>query len=325
MKLILTLEPEMVKNNTQLDRDHPEWILRLGDSWAALLNLGDPAAREWLTRRVSSIIAAEDVKVFRQQVDYYIDYTQFWRQADEPDREGITEIRWVEGLYAFWDDLRRSHPGLLIDDCTFGDRRLDLERTSRAINTLRSIDPYGQPHIRVPEARPDSYFGSTCHAHTYALNLWLPFTSSACNEPTDYEFHGALGAGMLLRWDPDRPTFPAEAARRLVEQFRQVRHFFYGDFYPLTPYSIRDDAWMAYQLHRDDLEAGLVLAFRRPHSFQSSARVSLAALGCDTSYALTYHGDGRRLVATGSELADGLLVELPNPASSLLLTYREAG
>jgi len=42
---------------------------------------------------------------------------------DTPDRQGMTEIRYVEGLYEMWDELRAKHPGLLIDNCASGGRR----------------------------------------------------------------------------------------------------------------------------------------------------------------------------------------------------------
>ena len=38
--------------------------------------------------------------------------------------QGITEIRYIEGLYAFWDYLRAQHPGLLVDNSASGGRRL---------------------------------------------------------------------------------------------------------------------------------------------------------------------------------------------------------
>jgi len=36
----------------------------------------------------------------------------FWREADAPDRQGITEIRQIEGMYAFFDALLERFPKL---------------------------------------------------------------------------------------------------------------------------------------------------------------------------------------------------------------------
>ena len=60
--------------------------------------------------------------------DFNLDPLGFWRGADAPDRQGITEIRYVEGQYAIWDELlRRGIPGCAIDNCASGGRRIDLE------------------------------------------------------------------------------------------------------------------------------------------------------------------------------------------------------
>jgi hypothetical protein len=62
----------------------------------------------------------------------------YWRANDAPDRQGMAEIRHVEGLYEFWNDLLRRHPGLVIDNCASGGRRIDLETISRSIPLWRS-------------------------------------------------------------------------------------------------------------------------------------------------------------------------------------------
>ena len=49
------------------------------------------------------------IDVYRN--DFNIDPLEFWRAADSPDRQGITEIRYVEGHYAMWDELRPAASG----------------------------------------------------------------------------------------------------------------------------------------------------------------------------------------------------------------------
>ena len=53
------------------------------------------------------------------------------------DRQGITEIRYVEGMYTFLDELQQRHPDLIIDNCASGGRRLDLEMIRRSVTLTR--------------------------------------------------------------------------------------------------------------------------------------------------------------------------------------------
>ena len=92
--------------------------MRLPNSRNNILNLGNPEAREWLTDHISNMISTEGIDVYRQ--DFNIEPMAFWEKADTPDREGMTEIRYIEGLYTFWDELRFRHPNLIIDNCASG-------------------------------------------------------------------------------------------------------------------------------------------------------------------------------------------------------------
>ena len=83
-------------------------IIKLLNNPNRLLNLGNEDARRWLTDHISGMIKKEGIGMYRQ--DFNMNPLQYWRSADKPDRQGITEIRYVEGLYEFWDELLRRHP-----------------------------------------------------------------------------------------------------------------------------------------------------------------------------------------------------------------------
>ena len=141
MKFLLWIEPERAKYGTPVTLEHPEWFLRKTKEEPKpnddlLLNLGNPEAWQWVVETVSSLIDENGIDCYRE--DFNIDPAPFWRNADEADRQGMAEMRFVEGLYAFWDELRRRHPGLLIDNCASGGRRLDLETIGRSVALWRT-------------------------------------------------------------------------------------------------------------------------------------------------------------------------------------------
>ena len=93
-----------------------------------------------------------------------MDPLAYWRAADVPDRQGITEIRYVTGLLAYWDELRRRRPDMLIDTCASGGRRNDLETLRRAVPLWRS-DYAFEPVRRIAES------ATTGHATTIITGL----------------------------------------------------------------------------------------------------------------------------------------------------------
>jgi hypothetical protein len=67
---------------------------------------------------------------YRQDCNFAI--SPFWAQADASDRQGITEIRYVEGLLEFWDELRPRHSQLILNIVQRG----DLESISRGVDLV---------------------------------------------------------------------------------------------------------------------------------------------------------------------------------------------
>ena len=322
MDFTLWLEVERVFRGTQFTREHPEWLLGpVGDNY--LFNLGDPHAREALTDIVSSVIDEAGVTVYRQ--DFNMDPAPFWDAADAPDRTGISEIRHIEGLYAFWDALRERHPGLLIDNCSSGGRRIDLETLSRSIPLWRSdfqcfkdFDPIG------------------LQGQTSGLCLWAPLHSGCCDRPDTNALRSALGPGIVFgappnpEGDPEGYLTPWEAypidwLRNAVREQQAIRPYFEGDFYPLLAHSLADDAWAAWQFDRPDLGEGIVLALRRPRSPLVGMLARLRGLDLEGGYEVRDSDTNATQALTGRQLAEeGLAIGIDHAPGSRLLLYRRA-
>ncbi|HGE71507.1 TPA: alpha-galactosidase [Candidatus Poribacteria bacterium] len=304
-KLLVWFEPERVHQGTWIDREHPEWVLKLPGNPNGLLNLGNPEALKWLTDHISGMIEKEGISLYRQ--DFNIDPLPFWRAYDEPDRQGITEIRYIEGLYAFWDELLARKPDLVIDNCASGGRRIDLETSSRSIPLWRTDYHYFEPN------------GYQCH--TYGINFYLPTSSTGNGYPDTYSFRSSINSGVVLGWNLYLPDFPVEKARKLIAEFKKIRPLFYGDYYPLTAYSIEDDVWMAYQFHREDMKQGMIMAFRRPKCQINSINVKLKGLSPESNYKVTFEDDGTTKTISGKDLMSGIDLTISDAGGSLLITY----
>ena len=109
---------------------------------------------------IGDMIEQNGIDYYRQ--DFNMEPDKYWARYDEPDRIGMKEIRHIEGLYAFWDYLLERFPGLLIDNCASGGRRLDLETIKRSAPLWRS-DYYHYDD-------PDGY-----QCHNFGLSFFLPF------------------------------------------------------------------------------------------------------------------------------------------------------
>jgi alpha-galactosidase len=168
--------------------------------------------------------------------------------------------------------------------------------------------------------------------HTYGLLAWAPLSATSQDRAgDDYEFRSSMCSALCLNWwvsgdapaERIPPTFPWDWARRTLEQYRAIRQFYYGDYYPLTAYSQARDVWMAYQLDRPDLGTGLVVALRRPDSPYGAAQFRLHDLVANAGYLVKNLDTGEQFRQSGAALLqDGLPVTIRKQPGSVLLTYQ---
>lgn len=315
-ELMLWFEPERVRKNAPWHQEHADWLMDLGQD-NLLWNLGRPEARKFLTEFISAKVDEFGLGCYRQ--DFNMDPLPYWQAADAPDRQGIAEIRYIEGLYAFWDGLLERHQGLIIDNCASGGRRIDLETVGRA----------------TPFWRTDGPRDAIAHqCHSYGLMAWVPLSATSQDRaPDDYEFRSSMCSSLCLNWwvSGDAPaeripaSFPFAWARKTLAQYLELRQFYYGDYYPLTGYSQARDVWMAYQLDRPDLGKGLVVALRRPQSPYESARFPLRGLDERAAYKVTNLDTQTHVTRPGKDLLRAGLETRGDsqPGSALLLYERQ--
>ncbi len=308
IKTLVWFEPERVHAGTWLAENHPEWIH--GGKKGGLLKLHDPNCRAWLTEHIDKLITEQRIDFYRQ--DFNIDPLGFWRGSDAPDRQGMTEIRHVEGYFAYWDELIRRHPDMPIDSCASGGRRNDLETMRRAVPLLRS-DWYWSPS------------GQQCQ--TYGMSLWLPFQGTGViHEKDEYWSRSSMVAEYTFGPGAEGlKVVDFKRLRRVLDTWRRIANYFFGDFYPLMPYTQSTDAWMAWQYDRPDIGEGAIQVFHRKTSVYESARLRLKGLDPQAEYTLEDldHPEPRR--ASGAELMDkGLLVSLKDAGSAAVVVYKRA-
>lgn len=310
---VVWFEPERAVDGSWLEQNHPEWILRSGG--ARLVNLGQRDAWHWVLDRIDSLLTSEAIDVYRQ--DFNMDPLDCWRAADAPDRQGITEIRHVEGYLALWDTLLQRHPGLLIDTCASGGRRNDLETLRRAVPLLRSDYPLTSFNAACSE-------GQQCH--TLGISLWMPYHGTGMPLSDAYSMRSGFVPAFRLGWDVRDRQVDLALLRRTVAEFRQCEPYLLGDFYPLTVSSLAKDVWVAWQYDRPEEGRGLIQAFRRESSPYEVARFKLRGLEDGSTYRVTdLDQPDAPQQHTGRELRErGLAVALPAPRSSGLMIYQRS-
>ncbi|MHB1459298.1 MAG: NPCBM/NEW2 domain-containing protein [Armatimonadota bacterium] len=307
MKFIVWFEPERVTPSSWLAENHPEWVF--GGKGGGLLKLGDPDAWNWVVNHVDGLITSQGIDMYRQ--DFNMDPLSFWRANDTPDRQGITEIKHIEGLLAYWDELKRRHPKMPFDCCASGGRRNDLEMMRRG----------------VPLSKTD-YCGGTISSQCqlYGISSWLPYYGAGLGASQDmYVLRSNIAPWSAECWDTRNPDLNYPLLRQFVSEWRKVSPYLLnGDYYPLTRYELSENVWMAWQFDVPETGEGVVQAFRREASIEESMTYKLQNLIPDATYLLTDFDTNKPLLLTGRELmVDGLTIKMTQCPWAKIITYKK--
>ncbi|MBO7170913.1 MAG: alpha-galactosidase [Clostridia bacterium] len=322
MKFVLWFEPERARENTEVVKNHPEFLLTAPDQMTPrytnyLVNLGDEEALRYTIETVSKVI--EELKVDWYRQDYNIRPLSIWRYNDSPDRKGLTEIKYVMGLYRYWDALLARFPHLAIDNCAGGGRRIDIE-------TMRRSVPLWRSDAQCPAEFP----AVLCQNHMLSFGSWMPYSSTGGGRRAEdlYRFRSAFGSGLDTNFafsERDAYDLNDPKIARVIKEARLLRSYFDKDIYPLTQVSESEDVWSAVRFDSPEEGTGAVLAFRRARCPYEKAVFPFDHADEAALYTFTDIDNGESYSLSGEDLAkNGFSLTIDSPRASKIFLYEKA-
>lgn len=150
MEFGLWFEPEMINLDSDLARQHPDWVLQVPGRLPVparqqhVLDVAHPQAWQYLLDRIVSLVR-----------EYRIDYLKWDHNRDLIDagspRTGRASVHeQTLATYRLLDAIREQCPGLEIESCSSGGARVDLEILERTDRVWASdcIDAHERQQIQ---------------------------------------------------------------------------------------------------------------------------------------------------------------------------------
>ena len=311
MGMMLWLEPERVVCSSKFAKAHPDMLLGVpGNNWSKLLYYGNDASREYARDLVSGL--AERLKFSCYRQDFNMGLSAFFRAGDAKDREGITEIRHVTGLYRLWDELLARRPGMLIDNCASGGRRLDIETLRRSVFFFRSDYQCGF------NANAD-----VVQTHNVGLSRLIPYNGCTTKLSDLYSLRSSYSSSYgVAYWNAifqDESKVDWAAAKKSCDEYRRIRKYFSRDFYNHGSSALDPGAWAVWQYHDPETNEGVVLAFRRAESPCDRAKFPLRGLPAGAKVHVENLDTGATALLSGE-----LEIVLSGRRSSTVVVYKAA-
>ena len=273
-----------------------------------ILYYGNDEALEYAYTTISGYVEKLKLSCYRQ--DFNISLDGYFNQNDEENRAGITEIKHILGMYRLWDRLIEKYPDLIIDNCSSGGRRIDIETLKRAIPFFRS--DYQCNFNSNPKV---------LQVHNSNISLYLPYNGCTNKNTSDtYEIRssyssswgGAFYNAVFQSMTEDDFVWAADICR----EYKSIRKYFSQNFYNHGSRVFDDSAWCIWQYHDTDSDSGIVMAFRRENSPCEKSVISLKGITSGKTYECINLDTNEEFSIT-----DTLEISLTEKRSSVIIKY----
>lgn len=310
MQLELWVEPERNTISTPVVQAHPDWYT-IGDKNHALIDYGHPDAWQFAYDTLCHLIDTLKLGCYRQDFNTYPD--RFWNKDRTPEEAALKEMQHINGMYRLWDALLERYPHLIIDNCSSGGRRFDLETTKRSIAFFRS--DYQCRFWPDPDV-------TQCHN---ALSEYIPYNGCTTKVKNDTyaarSTYAAAWGGAF--WNMEFQTMNEEElawAAAITQEYKRLQPYFSCDYYSLGAQGYDKTAWVIWQYDRPEENDGLILAFRRAESRQAVMQLAPEAIKPDHRYTFTDVDTGEEWCVTAEQLPE-MLLTIPEKRMSRVLLY----
>lgn len=247
MQFGLWFEPEMVNKDSDLYRNHPDYIIQTPDRHPSqgrrqyVLDFSRPEVVDYIYQLVAKVIKDGHVDYVKWDMNRNI--TECYSAAYRPDQQGEIFHRYILGVYKLYDRLTKAFPKVLFESCASGGGRFDAGMLYYAPQAWTSDDSDAGERLKIQTGTSYCYPTSAMGAHVSVCPNEQVNRVTPLKVRDDVAFFGDLGyeldlgklTGAELAQIKDQITF--------MKKYRRL--FQFGRFYRLkTPFEGNFTAWL---------------------------------------------------------------------------------
>lgn len=293
------IEPEMVNEDSELYRAHPDWIIHDPDRFSCLirhqyiLDYSRPEVVDYIYGLISQVLRESGASYIKWDMNRCI--SECFSSALPPEEQGTVYHRYILGVYSLYERLTSEFPDVLFESCASGGARFDPGILYYAPQGWASDNTDAMQRVEIQYGTSFVYPLSSIGAHVSASPNHQLNRASSLSTRADVAVFGTFGYELDLTKLPQEEL--DEIAQQIVwmKQHRSLMQF--GNFYRLrSPFESEDAAWMVVSQDRREAVVGWY-RFRQPASGKYT-RIQLCGLDPDADYTVDPNG----LVLGGDEL-----------------------
>ena len=282
----LWFEPEMINEDSDLYRAHPDWALTIPGRAPArgrnqlVLDITREDVRDYLITSVNKILDENNIGYVKWDFNRYL--TDVYSRLVDSEHQGEIMHRFVLGFYKLLDGIILSHPDILFEGCSGGGGRFDGAMLCYQPQIWCSDDTDAVWRTHIQYGTSFFYPCSSMGAHVSVC----PNKKTGRSVPFETRATVAMSGTFGYELDTTMMTEEEKAlCKQLTDKFRQYQDVItFGDYYRLVSptQNGRYTAWM--HVSKDKTEALVSIVMLDGYPNDAHNLVKLTGLNPDFTY-----------------------------------------
>ena len=269
MKFGIWVEPEMVNEDSDLYRAHPDWVLTVPGRKPAVsrnqlvLDLSRKDVVDWLYGTLAGLLRSYHIEYIKWDMNRNL--ADVYSRLLPPDRQGEVLHRYVLGLYDLLERLTSEFPDVLIEGCSGGGGRFDAAMLAYCPQIWCSDDSDAIERLTIQYGTSFGYPISAVGAHVSAC----PNHQTGRNTPLGTRAVTAMAGTFGYELDLGKLSeSEKEQVREQIQRFDEYYELIQnGDYYRLGHWQDNGffTAWQTVAPDRSETLVSAVMVRPRPN------------------------------------------------------------
>lgn len=236
LKFGIWFEPEMISEDSDLYRVHPDWALKIPGRAPTrgrqqlVLDFSREDVRTYIFDRMCEILESSDIEYVKWDANRHL--TDVWSALLPAERQGEVFHRFILGLYDFLEKITQRFPNVLFEGCSGGGGRFDAGMMYYHPQIWCSDDTDAVERLEIQYGTSFAYPVSTMGAHVSVC------PNHQTGRSVSMKTRGVVAMSGTFGYELDITKLSEEDKQTVKEQIEAFKKYYdliqNGDYYRLT-------------------------------------------------------------------------------------------
>lgn len=287
MKFGIWIEPESVNRDSDLYRNHPDWVM--GDLNRNISQSRNQLLLDFSKKEVVDSIYEMMAKIFREVPVSYVKWdmnrnmSEVFSNGNDKSYQGKVRHKYILGVYELYDRLTTEFPEILFESCASGGARFDPGILYYAPQGWASDNTDAIDRLKIQYGTSVVYPVSCIGSHVSASPNHQTFRNTSLQTRANVAYFGIFGYELDITKMTDEELDQMREQVVFMKLHRELIQK--GTFYRLrSPFAGNETAWI---IVSEDLKEALVGYYRvlQPSNAPFS-RLKLQGIGRNIKYSV---------------------------------------